>query len=503
MKRRNLFISLLFLLIFSNICFADTPSSYFRLTGRATVVDLAAKYYFTHLSSAVNTDTNVSNYAENSATYHRNQIVIAAGVMNCRETDRNINNHLANGWTYDSTNGVFKYNDEVTDDPPVFVDGWSYSAAENLCVKANGAIKISVKPHDGINNWFYTLSEDNEFKRPYGLDVFARGRYLGEDKDLYEISGIGGVHLGLQKTNASNPDYMLIPESEVAKYDYIWFDVCLVLDPIVDQGSDSVTLQNETYHVISSDAYYLTMLDINIICGASSNGDIETPIINDPYLTQLTGYYKPADANSMKTNTAMLFVEKLPDANGFNINSAYLTGDWYEIATYDFTTDSKSYKTSSKPDPGHVYMFLSSTREASTTQSGRFTLVNEGMSGQQQGEFNTQINYVLKIVPEDGGFGSVGNGENSYFTGMDSLNDRPDANSTSSPWLDITAEKSFYLNGEYYYARWHNKGKIKLAILPNQQDTPTYTFTVDDGRLNLASGTYTSNIYIHIVTDFN
>ena len=465
MKRTVILIALLLLV---SLCFAADPTSYFKLNDRATVVDLKSNLYFTHQDSAGFSITDSKSYIVSASNYYKNQIVLTVGVMNVRET-RTTAPDQAEGW-------------------------YDYTEREGKYAKANGSVKITIAPAAG-SQWYYILTEDREFKRPYGLDIFARGSYKEsgsnnyEDVDLYEKSGISCVHVGLQNTAASNPVYLEIPASEVSKYEYIWFDVCLVLDPPVNQSMDTVTLNGNTTNIIASDAYYLTTLDINVEIGS----------LSDTYTTQLMGYYKPTDANSMKTASAYLFVEKLPVANGFDINETYHTGNWIDIARYDFSTDSKKYKTTVS-DPGRVYIFLSSTRNATSQSEGRFTLTNSDNAG-GQGE-NNAINYVLRFNPGTE-YGSVGN--NVYLDGTDIFSS-DNMTDPDSAWLSITAEKNNYISG-YYYARWHDSGTIQLAILPNEQDTRIYNLPVPDpqgmSRINLASGTYSSTIYVHVVTDFN
>ena len=435
-KKAVLMISIL---VFSMlICAAADTNSFFKLNDRITVVDLGTKLLFSHKDSAKNNNVNVNSYNTDADFYYRNQTVLTLGILN------------ANG----------------------------------------GAIKLSV---DSLDDWYYVLSEDTEYKRPFGIDIFVRGRYDDSDVDVSEQSGIMAIHLGRQANNQSNPAYLLIPANIVSQYSSIWFDVCLVFDPLIDANTDTVTIGGATSNLISSDAYYLTSLEFTVECG---NMEDENRLI-DSYVTQLMGFYKPTDTQTMQDNTAFLFVEKRGYANGVNINEAYHTGNWYEIAAYDFSTSSKAIS-SRLHDPGNVYIFLSS--EADGTSENRFTLRHEGAENpQESGQFNTSINYVLRIVPEPNGYGTVDG--SSYFTGVSSPTSIDDPE-----WLKISGDIQPY-NNNNSYVRWYNRGTIELAILSDEQDTPQYELPVPDsagqGRINLASGTYTSNIYVHVVTDFN
>ncbi|MBQ3728217.1 MAG: hypothetical protein II903_01790 [Spirochaetales bacterium] len=434
-KKAVLMISIL---VFSMlICAAADTNSFFKLNDRITVVDLGTNLLFSHKDSAKNNNVNVNSYNTDADFYYRNQTVLTTGILN------------ANG----------------------------------------GAIKLSV---DSLDDWYYVLSEDTEYKRPFGIDVFVRGRYDDSDVDVSEQSGIMGIHLGLQAKNQSEPAYVLIPANIVSQYSSIWFDVCLVFDPLIDANTDTVTIGGATSNLISSDAYYLTSLEFTIECGDMEDENH----FSDTYVTQLMGYYKPTDTEAMQDNSAFLFVEKHGYANGININEAYHTGNWYEIATYDFSTASRTYSVRVN-DPGYVYIFLSS--EADGLSDSRFTLLHTGAVNPQEqgGQFNNSINYVLRIVPEPNGYGTVDG--SSYFTGVSS------PTSIGPEWLKISGELRPY-NNTNAYARWYNRGTIELAILSNEQDTPQYELPVPDsmgqGRINLASGSYTSVIYVHVVTDF-
>ena len=466
-------ITILALLMIAATCFAVLPSPYLKLNDRCTVIDLAANTFRGHSVNASYHDTIKTSTAYGTTNYYFNQNLLSIGM-----TDTKIG------------------------------------------TEAQGSIRLTITLQDDSDGWFYTLLDDKRFKRPFGLDIFARGRSGNSDVPIPNDNDNYSFHLGYVApsedagyANLYTDNSVEIPMSVVADYKSIWWDVCIVLDPVTDTVNDAIhniyggNTENpddpNEYHMLASNQYYVASLQFRIEC-LDENGDV---VAADTYIIQIYGYYKPANANDMNDNTSVFYLVKNANSEQLDINQIYNDNSWLEIASYNFTTNAKQItnlggKTWDNYDPGKVYMFLSSSNNAFGGSSEQFTLKRVTGSGSYSSQYFSSINYLVKLE-------STESHDSKVFDGTLSYNSLSGFNPEDC--LTIKAEK--FKDRSSNYARWYDLGTLEIYIPKTGESlaqygevlgqTNSFDWLPESTDINLNAGTYTSNIYVHIVSDFN
>ena len=469
-------ITVIALLFVSAACFAVLPSPYLKLNDRCTVIDLAANTFRGHSADATyhNSIKNSTEYG--SQYYYHNQNLLSIGMTDTR-----------------------------------------------IGSTAQGRIRLTVTLIDDSDGWFYTLLDDKRFKRPFGLDLFARGRTNTEDVAIPNDGDYYSFHLGYVApsedagyANLFSGNSVEIPMNVVADYSSIWWDVCIVLDPVTDTVNDAVhniyggegnqeDPENPTeYYMVASNQYYVASLQFKIECIDEN----DAVIAEDTYIVQIYGYYKPADANNMNDNSSVFYLVKNANSEQLDINRIYNDGGWLELASYNFTTNARHIsnlggKTLDNYDAGRVYMFLSSSNNAFGASSEQFTLKRVSGSGSYSSQYFSSINYVVKMESAESNAVRVFDGTLSFssLSGFD-----------PADCLAIEAEK--FRDRASNYARWYDAGTLEIHIPTSGSDpivsqyglsgqTNSFQYLPESTDINLNAGTYTSNIYVHIVSDFN
>ena len=142
-------ITVMALLLVSAACFAVLPSPYLKLNDRCTVIDMAANSFRGHSVDAVYQETIKKSTEYGTQYYYHDQNLLSIGMTNIR-------------------NGA----------------------------EAQGSIRLTVSLIDDSDGWFYTLLDDKRFKRPFGLDLFARGRTSTADASIPNDDDYYSFHLG-------------------------------------------------------------------------------------------------------------------------------------------------------------------------------------------------------------------------------------------------------------------------------------------------------------------
>lgn len=445
---KRVIVLILLSLIAISIILADGPGAYMRLNDRCNIVDMTSDRFPYHADGAEYMETG-AHYTTVGGTsnYYYDQCLLTLGMT-------------------DVCHGGVAYGD----------------------IEA----EIKLVGVEGPGGWFYKLPEDPRYMRPLGIDVFARRKSTRSGEPDANLPH--ELHLGTQSGNISNTNSLSIPASEINAA-AIWFDICVVMDGTVDQSNDTVSLDGQLYNLIPSDSYYTAVLELTIKCVDRSDPENHRVITSEKYIVQILSYYKKPTAVDSSESSALLFLEKKSEAERIDINSYYGDPAGVLLATYNFTTNSKaSDKTEyeSSDSLGCVRIFLSSNKNGTKT-SGKFTLTRR--AGGNPGNFNTSINYVVKMESSTA-YGSSSDGSSDIiFDGTCTFNDCVGGTKTH---LVISCDKYRDKNG--YFKRWHDIGTITLIIPTTGQDN---SFTQANGKINLAAGSYTSDIYVHIVTDFN
>ena len=458
MKRKLLTIILLLMLV-PAACFSAT--SYLRINDRCTIVDLASKAFCTHLL-----------YADNGV----GSVYDEAGGQNTNPTNL-------------KDTGIYYYKQNLA---VIGITGIR-TKVSGVYV-AEGPVTLSVTAPAG--GWYYILPGREEYKRPFGIDVFARGRTSSGDTNLTDASGdmIYCAHFGNQDKATTLPaGTITIPAERVANYDYIWWDISLVLDPLVDEVSESVTYDSVVYPLYSTTAYYNSELNFSISCND----------ISDAHTIYLAGYYSPDHAVSTDM-TAILNVTRLSEAGSLDINEMAKNGTEVTVAEYGFSTDSKAV---ARYQNGKVYMFLSSSPNARASSS-TFTLNKISDTGTyilpQNPTSTNLIHYKAYLNSEEGytyanevssrSSGGITYQTSIQYSGLDTIN--------THNFLRLNPTSFKDKDSKTYY-HFIDRGTISIMIPGDVAFQERDIFdSQDPDFINLESGLYTSTIYIHIVTDF-
>lgn len=411
-KRRFLaFVLLLFSLIFSTAAFAEAQT-FMKQFSSAFLVNLASKDYKVHGSAPVWASGSASNPSSNDNNYYDNQMLCTMGIS---------------GTTKDVT---FEFS----------LDSGS---------------------------WLYLLDEtDTRFSRPFGVDLVIRGVKRSTNKhESVEITGRQIVHMGLDEDSSGDKSAtFVIPSSIWNTYSSIWLDVCLVMDPVLDDNG-KVKVNGTTYTVTPTDDNYKARIKV-VVKNADLSGGTET------YLIDLLGYYTTSGEHP-GSSTAILNVTPTAAASSLDIEKLKTDGVVQTVASYSFTT---ATMTSGVNTNGKVHFYLSSTESGTGTISDGFTLKftrNNKVPSVLNG-YNS-VKYTARIV-------------SSEYSGQTKDFDGNAVFGNTSNYYSVSADHVSTSTGHGDLTRWHDSGTIEVRI----------TGDID----NLVAGLYTSTIYFHVVTDF-
>lgn len=316
---------------------------------------------------------------------------------------------------------------------------------------------VTITVESDTSDWFYYLYDgDTVSKRPFGVDLFVRGEKTGNISDLgnytLRIGNQGNAESTYSKTISSGS----LRTQNSRRYTKVWWDICLVLDPKVD--GTSVTYGGETYNLSPSNAYYCARMNVTISCGS---------MVSETYDIVLSSYFNPSGISG--DLVANMVVTPLPSANTLNIRSIFESSRTEDVASYLFLTNSKVGSSS-----GTVSVFLSSSNNGVVAGS-RFALVKEN-SNTRTNQNSIEFNALIRS----------NSGTTKTFTGTDTT-------STTSNHYVIQAD---HQGG---YSRWFDDGVISIEIPTNQSLSPA--FANQSYVSGLTKGEYTSNIYVHIITN--
>ncbi|MBR1583528.1 MAG: hypothetical protein IJ663_07270 [Spirochaetales bacterium] len=434
---KKVLTSVLFLFLCLLSSFALQP--YMRQNDRCTVVDLGSNAFLSHLTNSSFTGNNTTDATNlrDTGKYYWPQNLAVIGITEVRHK---VNNQ--------------------------------YEAYGDITIKAE---LVS-------SEWCYTLIGNEDYKRPFGIDFFCRGKNGSSDLDISNYSW----HMGNQPHSSSGTDTITVPASVVKNYDAIWWDCALVMDLPVDTVNDQVEYGGTIYHLLPTDEYYTATVRFTISC---SNG------AEQQYDLHLAGTYKP-NHKPDSSMTSIMSISRLPAATSIDIAQLYETRQQTDIATYGYTTNSVKNGNSD----GLVYLYLSSSPSGQTTSGAsiskftlRFTNPNTGAISEIDSSSNS-INFIAYLNSERGYKYSDGPGT----TGVSITYDGTDGWMKDTPILRtnylVLPGETTYDKQPDKYVRWFDSGTISIAI--PQASEQTFNNTPE----NLAGGMYTGNIYIHVVT---
>ena len=325
---------------------------------------------------------------------------------------------------------------------------------------------VSIAPASG--QWLFSVMEEGiEYDMPFGIDVVPH----------YNTSEGGSpqtgttVNFGIQASGSTDsPRTNSISNNNHKNGNAVSWDLFLVLDSTISGTTVTPKIGSQTYTLTESDNY-----TVSLIVTATYCSDTET------YVVVLSGHY----GVSPETTTCNISVTPLSAGSlpGLDIKALFGTGVKTAVGSYSFTTSTKA-RNSKSNNPGSVYIFLSSGNDG-TIASNTFTLKHQNNPAKT-------VAYYAYLTSTDGYAHSSSSTsvQTVRFDGSTSFT----AGNVTTDSLQINAHEGKTSSGYSY--RWHDTGYIEIEIPANGQQTQDYIN-------HLPSGTYYSDIYIHIVTDFN
>lgn len=444
-------------LLLSSLLWAADLTSYIRLYDASFSVDLASNKFLSHIeNSTYSSSTNSANQRK-TGFYYQNQEL---GVVGLSDTD--------------------KYDTEL------------------------GDIVFTISPE--TNDWFYKLA-GSDYRRPYGIDIFARGRQVSNNAEV----DLGSMRLGFQSDVSESPTatVLVISASDVRNYKGIWWDFVLVMDPEVDTVEDRTRFRGNDYFITASDRSYTTdvTITINTVTGYQTAEETVTKSIIFPI--HLEGFYKPAEFEKTSvtasfTITRVAEILRLDGADGLlstiNANPSS-SSDFTTIADYTLNT---SALTGSKNDARKIRMFLSSSNDAKVS-GGPFILRHEK-------DANAPVLlFKAAMTSESKGHAPGSNNMTVVFDGTDTFTPKTDTTDYSLPanHLEIDATTTMQKTNTWY-ASWIDNGSIGITLTGQilQNGVPVAAtgwtnqgvYTLNGNTRALTKGEYKSTIYIHVVT---
>lgn len=338
------------------------------------------------------------------------------------------------------------------------------------------------------NSWLYLLDTgDTTISRPFGLDLICKGRNEGNTGETYadfkvNSKSVGPViHAGLQDTSkltnqgtildssTTTITFPTITASELATYGgIVWFDVCLVLPKLNDDGT--VTLNGVTYTARSSDEIYSAKLTVTVKSGSYSQY----------YTLDMTGTYKSSSSSTTDTGLKSM-MNVIPTAAATSISIQESGSNKIKVADFSYMTESKYIGDSSakKYYTKNAYIFLSSSASQSTN-GGKFKLRRVNDDGEYDSDSITNSVTFTAYISSDG----------TNYTSFDGTTTYSSSSSVTKKYFTATRKQESSQNGEEY-VRWYSDGSIYIEITPSSDE---------DLDSLLGGSKYTSTIYIHVVS---
>lgn len=341
---------------------------------------------------------------------------------------------------------------------------------------------------NSILDWYYILNgNDTRYRRPFGIDLVIRSN----DITITDI-----IHLGRQSENSRNDknitielpiaDGKTIDEKYNQKFNSVWVDVILVMDPFVNSESGLINDGNHDIedtnakcygYLVPSDDIYSSSFNVNIGPNADGSG-------GNSYSLLFNGYYSGSpNANPTDKFTSSLFVTPNSNATSFDIKVLKESDLTTEIGSYFFTTNSLRDGNQNKYKNSTAYFFVSASSSGYNKSDDGFLLKYVSPISNTMVVNTNKYNSVSYEI----GIQSQSSTTPIWFTGKDYF-DSKNSNELISKSVKANTIIEKGSNSKQYVFRVSDEGQILLKITGN----------VDD----LSAGRYRSNVYFHVVTDY-
>lgn len=361
---------------------------------------------------------------------------------------------------------------------------------------ATDSIDISFD-FSSASNWMYVSQADPSLSVPFGLDIVIRYRvqyevtgflhYESTTRDYtYSASdNTNGVHqFGYQGGNAPlsggsreiivdiasldthateyrseyNNNNVIIIGDDWDNYRLDAFVIGLWVDivPMIPNPTD-----DQSGRIGSADDY---MASYTINVGGTG------------YLVTMTGYY---DSPEPQYGNVLFTVTPTANAYSLDIESMILDNAEVEIGEYSYTEEAEIVASGQEVNSPY-YLFVSSSRTP-TANGGVFTMMNvDAVTSTLNGR--NGFKYKVNLVSDASGARS---GDFNGETRIDSA---------VSQGLHGSSRSDSMIGNDGYSRTLYDNGKIVMSYVE------TDNVISEDNSLNLVSGEYVSDIYIHLVS---
>lgn len=365
------------------------------------------------------------------------------------------------------------------------------------------------------DNWVYVSQADPSLEVPFGLDIVIRYRvqyevtgewhYESTTRDYtYSASSenTNGVHqFGYQGGNASLYDGSREIIVDIASLDThateyrseynnnigidigdhwtnyrlnafvigLWVDIVPVIPNPTENQSGRIGSAND----------YMASYTINV----EGTG----------YLVTMTGYY---DSPEPQYGDVLFSVSPDPNSYSLNISSLILEHQEIEIGTYNYTEEAitkieengkeRPLTEDDKPKESPYYLFVSSSLDP-TAPSDEFRMMHTDAVGS---DLNGRNGFNFEVGLVSNGVSRFGTDNEYWYDGTATLTDSNNDNLLNSSY------RFERMIGSDYSSTLYDDGKIYIRYKADDK----VEVVNGDGVLNLVSGEYVSDIYIHLVS---
>ncbi|MCF0238041.1 MAG: hypothetical protein HUK24_05535 [Sphaerochaetaceae bacterium] len=365
---------------------------------------------------------------------------------------------------------------------------------------SSGNVRITAEILSG--QWCYVFQgNDTRYQRPFGIQFVAYGLKKNGSHDREALSSDNNFYIG-EDTNSTK--YVYSTNSLEGKYGAIYWDLVLVFKNNVNTTNDNVLGSAGTYNLVRSDKFYNAIIKITLEkldTAGNPTETIEKTLVIHGFYDGDSGSKKSGLASDT-TKVCTLSVNPTASASNINLKQAYGSGEKINVGTYNLITNSIATSTTTPAtvsSVGSINIVLSSKNDPSVPSDEGFVLKHVGNNGVLDGYTSNKntVKYNAYIISDNVNQGRNKNNTSSSevaFDGTSIVNNNLSSGNFNS--MQIVPSNYILIDGKYIYS-WTNTGTIAIEI-PDNQTINGQAVDVE----KLVTGLYTSNIYIHVITDF-
>ena len=328
----------------------------------------------------------------------------------------------------------------------------------------------------GTNNWMFTSQKNHDNKIPFGLDLVVRVN-INDEEPLDDSKPVisMGYKSGNSNMSLSEPVTIKVPGCKGGnQYTDIWIDIVLVVPK-----KDDVTAPEANY---AEDDSYVASFSIDITKKDETTGKYD--VLVGSYTVFMQGYYQQDNTGHQPDAPEVNYVV-IPNAAANNINLTELgTGEitigdyFYEAKTIWYNKDSQE----NWPNTNPMYSISLSSSEKGASEEFFRLVHNDLPAGMTPNEY-TSVCYEIGVKQK----GQASVPEENWFDGTLTINNGQPDNAVKGKVHEFETRPNFGNNAaiNHYY-----EGELVFKL-------------ADDADISkLTAGMYSSNIYVHLISNY-